>query len=218
MDIRQIQSRLGVSVDGSLGPISYAALFRHMGAKEHAPALGRGAAEHFQTFGLVTGLRIAHWLGQFAHESKGFTDFEEDLSYSTERLCKVWPSRFPSFASAAPYARNPRALANKVYGLRMGNVEPDDGWRYRGRGPQLTGRENYGNAARRTGLPLLVNPDLAADPDNFVLLACDYWQSRNCNDAADADNLVLVTKRINGGSIGLAERRLLVLRAGKVLL
>lgn len=218
MDIRLIQTRLGVAVDGALGPITYAALFRRMGAKEHAGVLGRGAAEHFPTFGLVTGLRVAHWLGQFAHESEGFADFEEDLSYSTERLCKVWPSRFPTFASAAPYARNPRALANKVYSFRLGNVDPDDGWRFRGRGPQLTGRENYANAAKRTGLDLVNNPDLAADPANFVLLACDYWSAKRINDAADQDNLVLVTKRVNGGSIGISERRLLVERAKKVLL
>jgi putative chitinase len=217
MDEKKIQSRLGVAQDGVLGPVSWAAMFRHMGATDAADILGREAAEHFQTFGLVTGLRCAHWFGQFAHESKCFRDFEEDLSYSIERLCKVWPSRFPTFASAKPYARNPQALANKVYGHRLGNTAPDDGWRYRGRGPQLTGKENYENAARRTGLPLLSNPDLAADPAHFVLLACDFWEGHRCNEAADDDNLVLVTKRVNGGSVGIQERRLLLERAKRIL-
>lgn len=217
MDIRAIQQRLGVAVDGEPKQ-AFAALFRHFGAGEFAAVLGAGAAEHFQTHGLVAPLRLCHWFGQFAHESSHFTDFEENLSYSAERLCKVWPGRFPTFASAAPYARNPEKLANKVYALRMGNVLPGDGWKYRGRGPQLTGKENYANAERRTGLPLVNAPDLAAEPRNFVLLACDYWAAKGCNEAADADNLVLVTKKVNGGSVGIQERRLLVERAKKVLL
>lgn len=217
MDIRGIQKRLGVTVDGDLGPQTMTTLFRHMGAGVNAYTLAKGALEHFPTYGLETPLRIAHWLGQFGHESHNFTDFEENLSYSAERLCKVWPSRFPSLAAALPYARNPRALANKVYGGRMGNHGPDDGWTYRGRGPQLTGKENYTAAAKRTGLPLVTNPDLAAEPEHFVLLACDYWDSRKCNAAADDDNLVLVTKRVNGGSIGISERRLLVEKAKRIL-
>lgn len=218
MDIRKIQKRLGVSVDGVLGPQSYTAIFQYMGAKTAAYLLALGADEHFPTYGIETGLRMAHWLAQWGHESKGFTDFEEDLSYSVERLCQVWPNRFPTFESAKPYARNPRALANKVYGGRMGNQRPDDGWQYRGRGPQLTGRENYTNAEKRTGLPLVNNPDLAADPKNFALLACDFWDAKKLNAAADDDNLVLITKRINGGSQGIADRRRLVERAKDLLL
>lgn len=217
MDIRRLQTRLGVAPDSILGPITYAALFRHFGAKEAADDLGRGAARHFQTYGIVTALRLAHWLGQFAHESGGFTDFEENLSYTAERLWKVWPGRFPTIRSALPYARNPEALANKVYMFRMGNDTAGDGWRYRGRGPQLTGKENYRAAQARTKLPLVASPSIAADPKHFALLACDYWESRKCNDAADDDNLVLVTRRVNGGSIGIADRRLLVERAKKLL-
>ena len=218
MDIRKIQRRLGVTVDGDLGPQSYTAIFAHMGAGVNAAALGIAADEHFPTFGIETGLRMAHWLAQWGHESAHFQRFEEGLSYSLERLCKVWPSRFPTFASAQPYARNPQALANKVYGGRMGNNRPGDGWKYRGRGPQITGKENYANAERRTGLPLINNPDLAADPRNFVLLACDYWDSRKLNPIADDDNLVLLTKRINGGSVGISDRRALVEKAKDLLL
>ena len=197
--------------------MDYARLFREFGAGANAAALAVDAAEQFPRYGLTTPLRQAHWFGQFAHESKGFTDFEEDLSYKAERLCAVWPNRFPTIKSALPFARNPEALANKVYMFRMGNDEHGDGYRYRGRGPQLTGKENYAAAEKRTGLPLVAHPEMAAKPEHFVLLACDYWQSRNCNAAADADNLVLVTKRINGGSIGLSERRQLVLKAKRLL-
>jgi putative chitinase len=196
--------------------MDYANLFRAFGATTAADALAEGADKHFCSYG-ITGIRLAHWLGQFAHESAGFSKFVESLNYSAERLCKVWPSRFPTLKSALPYARNPEALANKVYMFRMGNDEPGDGWKYRGRGPHLTGKENYTAAQERTGLPLVSQPDLAADPANFVLLACDYWASRNCNAAADADNLVLVTKKINGGSIGIQERRQLVLKAKRLL-
>ena len=197
--------------------MDYARLFREFGAGNLADVLADHAAKEFPLYGITSPLRIAHWLGQFAHESGGFTKFEEGLSYSAERLVAVWPGRFPNVKSALPYARNSEALANKVYMFRMGNDEAGDGWRYRGRGPQITGKENYAAAAKRTSLPLVAHPEMAADPANFVLLACDYWQSRGCNAAADDDNLVLVTKRINGGSIGLSERRQLVLKAKRLL-
>ena len=195
----------------------WAAVFRQMGATDFAETLGAQAAEHFQTYGLVTPLRCAHWFGQFTVESANFQRFVENLNYSAERLCKVWPNRFPSLASAQPYAHNPQALANKVYAYRMGNTAPDDGWNYRGRGPQITGKENYTAAERRTGLPLISNPDLAADPANFVLLASDFWANAKCNEAADDDNLVLVTKRVNGGCVGIDMRRQMLERAKRIL-
>lgn len=195
----------------------WASVFRQMGATAYAEQFGKDATEHFETFGLVTKLRIAHWVGQFAVETKNFTDLDEDLSYSAERLCKVFPNRFPTLASAQPCAHNPQAFANRVYGYRMGNTAPDDGYRYHGRGPQLTGKENYAKAQARTGLPLLAHPELAADPANFILLACDYWLAAKCNEAADDDNLVLVTKRVNGGSIGIQDRRLALEKAKRIL-
>lgn len=82
--------------------------------------------------GMVTPARICHFLAQCFVESRGFTDVEEDLSYSAKRLVQVWPKRFPTIESAAPYAHNPEALANKVYGGRMGNTDPGDGWKFRG--------------------------------------------------------------------------------------
>lgn len=199
----------------TLGDPVWPAVFRHFGAKAHADTLG-ASVEQFEAHEVTTPLRLAHWFGQFAHESRGFTAFEENLNYSAKRLCQVWPGRFPTLAAAEHYAGNPEALANKVYGFRMGNTAPGDGWKYRGRGPQITGRENYTKAAQRTGLDLVNNPDLAADPANFVLLACDYWLHARCNPAADDDNLVLVTKRVNGGTTGIAERRALVERGKKI--
>jgi len=94
-----------------------------------------------------------------------------------------------------------------VYGDRMGNVQPGDGWRYRGRGlVHLTGRENYQRAQTATGIALVSNPDLAADPEIAVRLAVWYWNSKNLNLLADVDNCTALTKRINGGTNGLADR------------
>lgn len=206
-----------LNVDGDLGPATYTALFAHMGARNAALDLGDGAAMHFEKYGLNTPRRIAHWLAQFGHESCCFTKFEESLNYSARRLCQVWPRRFPNRDVAAPYANNPEALANKVYGGRMGNTQPGDGWKYRGRGPQLTGRDNYAAVARRTGLPLIEHPDLAILPENFVLIACDFWNAAACNAQADRDDLDEITLRINGGKIGINERRALLFKAKRVL-
>lgn len=225
MNARAIQQRLAErgfdpgAIDGQLGPRSYAALFRFMGATTHAGVLGRDAAELFPLYDLTTPLRIAHWLGQFGHETLGFQKFEESLSYtSAQRIMAVWPSRFPTLASAQPFVRNPQALAERVYGGRMGNVNPGDGWKYRGRSAcHLTGGENYLAASVWSGLPLYDNPDLAADPENAVLIACAYWKHRGLNRLADRDDLVAVTRTINGGSNGLADRRARTIRAKRIL-
>lgn len=210
------QQHLGVTPDGLFGRLSYAALFAAMGAHDKAAALGLGAARYFPTYRIDTPLRIAHWLAQFGAESGGFNSFEENLNYRAERMCQVWPGRFPTIASALPYAANPEALANKTYGGRMGNVEPGDGWHYRGR-PALTGRANYAACAARTGLDLVNNPDLASDPVNFVLIGCDYWGQHGCNPLADADDIATITERINGGRIGLDDRRAMLAKAKKLL-
>jgi putative chitinase len=218
----EVQRRLNahganLSEDGAVGPATLAALFRYMGAGQYAPVLGSTAYRDFQEAEITTCLRIAHWFAQFGHESLDFTSFEENLHYTAKRLCAVWPKRFPSIESAAPFAGNPQALANKVYGGRMGNNAPGDGWKYRGRGPQITGKENYRLAERGTGLPLIANPALAALPENFTLLACDYWDRQSCNRFADRDDLERITETVNGGRIGLSERRALLLKINKVL-
>ena len=111
---------------------------------------------------------LAYMLATAWHETgRAMQPVAENLNYtSADRIRAVWPSRFPTVGSAAPYVRNPSGLANKVYGGRMGNTGPDDGWRFRGRGlPQITGKANYARAAAKLGLDLVGNPDLALRPD-----------------------------------------------------
>lgn len=159
-------------------------------------------------FGINTEIRIENFLAQCAVESGHFRSFEENLNYSAKRMTQVWPRRFPTIASARPYARNPKALANKTYGSRLGNRQgTDDGWIYRGRGAiQLTGRDNYAACGKATGLDLVNNPDLAADPRNAALIAGWFWDERGLNGFADRDDIKTITKRINGGYHGLRQR------------
>lgn len=158
--------------------------------------------------GINTPKRISHFMAQMAAETGGMREIEENLSYSAERLCAVWPRRFPSIASAKPFARNPRALANKVYGGRMGNTAADDGWTFRGRTPtHLTGKDNYAKGGAAIGVDLVRSPDQANEPRNMVRLAVWYWNSRNINRHADANDIRKVTYAVNGGYNGLADRR-----------
>ena len=169
-----------------------------------------GAAERFQ----ITGGRLPHWLGQCHEESQGFTRLVENLNYSASRLAVVWPARFPTVASAQPFANDPEALANKVYGGRLGNTEAGDGWRYRGRGLfQLTGRSNYRAAGEALGLPLEASPEFVALPSYAALTAAWFWDNHGLNALADADDIEGITRAINGGLNGLAERKAQVVRA-----
>lgn len=148
---------------------------------------------------------IDDFLGQVLHESAGLTQFSENLNYSAERLCAVWPTRFPTLTDARPYARNPEALANKVYGGRMGNLYLGDGWRFRGRGPiQLTGRENYRTVGTLIGQDLESVPELMEQP-RYALEACIAWWEDRIPDSMLGDT-ERVSKRVNGGLIGLADR------------
>jgi putative chitinase len=146
------------------------------------------------------------FLGQVLHESMGFTHLSEDLNYSAKRLTEVWPGRFPTVESAAPYAFNPEALANKTYGGRMGNVNEGDGWKYRGRGPiQLTGYDNYKLVGELIGQDLTVIPELMEQP-RYALEATIAWWEDRIPDSAIGDP-EKVTKRVQGGLLGLAERQ-----------
>lgn len=147
---------------------------------------------------------VAMFLAQVGHESSDLTSLEEDLNYSAKRLTEVWPSRYPTLEAAAPYARNPEALANHTYGSRLGNTQPGDGWKFRGRGPiQLTGRENYTRCASGTDLPLLEYPDrLASMPKYGAQAAAWYWLDR----VTQGGDIRQVTREINGGLNGLADR------------
>ncbi len=159
---------------------------------------------------------VDDFLGQVLHESAELTQFEEHLSYSAERLVQIWPTRFPTLADARPYARNPEALANRVYGGRMGNVELGDGWRFRGRGPiQLTGRANYAFVGDLVGQDLTVLPELMAQP-RYALEATIAWWERRIPDEMIGDP-EKVTQRVNGGLIGLADREQLASLAKQAL-
>lgn len=131
-------------------------------------AIADESAAVFAKYGLTTRNRVLGFLSTALEES-GFRMLTENLNYSAARAAEVWPSKFPTAAAASPYAGNPRALANKVYGARMGNVGPDDGWRYRGQGLiQITGRNNFAALEKATGLPLLDSPELATDPAHLL--------------------------------------------------
>lgn len=175
--------------------------------------INRYAAEN----GIDTPLLMADFLAHMAHETGGFKSMVENLNYSAKRLTEVWPSRFKTLASAKPYANNPEALAEKVYGGRLGNINPGDGWRYRGGGPyQLTGRENYRKFGKAAGVDLEGNPELARDPDTGVEVAARYFAARMKPFAARGD-ITGSTKALNGGTTGLAERKVFYARAKKVL-
>lgn len=153
---------------------------------------------------ITTPARICHFVSQCFVESKGFTDVEEDLKYSAKRLTVVWPKRFPTLASAAPYANNPQALANKVYGGRMGNSGPDEGWKYRGRGiKQITGKDNYRACGRALGIDLMEDPDALFDPAIGARAAIWYWSQAGCNRFADKNDIRGVTKAINDPAMPL---------------
>jgi putative chitinase len=151
--------------------------------------------------------RLQYFLAQLGHESNGLTHKEENLNYSASRLMEIWPGRFPTREIATQYAQNPEKLANFVYGKRMGNVNPGDGYRYRGRGYiQLTGRETYREVGEIAGLELEDHPELAAKPENAVRIACAYWTWKKLNKACDAGDFTGLTQKINGGTNGLNDR------------
>jgi putative chitinase len=163
-----------------------------------------------------TPLRIAHFMAQVLHESGGLTIQFENLNYSADRLPMVWPSRFNPTGPLDPnaYAHNPQKLANEVYGGRMGNTNPDDGFTYRGRGLlQLTGKDSYREATTRLRASNPDAPDLVANPDEVissswcVAIAAAEWAACGCNTFADQDDVTKVTRAINGGTIGLSERK-----------
>jgi len=179
---------------------------------EKIPGLRAGMAASapaaFARYGITSPLLIAHVMAQISHECGAGHEVIENLSYSALRMTQVWPSRFPTVASAQPYARNPRALANKVYNGRMGNaLGSDDGWNFRGRGAsQTTGRQGYARLARATGLDVLNHPDLVNDPRHFLLCGVTDFVNCGCLPFAKADDLLNVTRRLNGGTVGLVAR------------
>jgi putative chitinase len=163
----------------------------------------------FAKYGITSPQLAAHVMAQISHECGAGRDVVESLNYSAGRMMQVWPSRFPTMASAAPYAGHPRALANKVYNGRMGNaVGSDDGWNFRGRGgSQTTGREGYERVKKATGLDVVAHPEYLIDPRYFLTCAVSDFINCGCLPFAKADDVVGVTRKLNGGTVGLAERK-----------
>jgi putative chitinase len=159
--------------------------------------------------GMVTPNRVAAALGQFSEESSGFAVLQENLRYSAQRLCEVWPGRFPTLAAAAPYADNPEALANLVYAGRMGNGDAasGDGWRFRGEGLiELTGRELDTKFAAAFGKPLDDAMAWLLTPVGAATSACWYWSQHNLNHLADVWDITGITRLVNGGLTNLQTR------------
>jgi putative chitinase len=165
--------------------------------------------ETFQRFDISTPVRQASFIGQCGHECANFKVLEENLNYRAEILMKLWKSRFPTIEVANEYARNPKKIANKVYASRMGNRDEasGDGYRFRGRGCiQLTGHANYFHAGQACGEDFVMQPDLVATPKYAAMTAGWFWNTHKLNQFADRQDFTLMTKKINGGTIGLDDR------------
>jgi putative chitinase len=163
-------------------------------------------------FGISTPLRVAHFLAQCGHESGGFRVTQENLNYSAKGLNGIFRKYFPTEAAAAAYARNPQKIANKVYANRManGSEASGDGYKFRGRGYiQLTGRDNYTQFGKAIGVDIPSNPDLVSSKYALASAAW-FWSKNGLNKIADegASDVVVtkITKRVNGGTIGLPDR------------
>ena len=162
----------------------------------------------FQKFDISTPLRQASFIGQCSHECGNFKILEENLNYRAEALCKLWPKRFDA-EKAQACARNPKLIANTVYSSRMGNRDEKsgDGYRFRGRGCiQLTGHANYYHAGQACGVDFVMEPDLVATPQYAAMTAGWFWDVQKLNRFADARDFIGMTKKINGGTIGLNDR------------
>lgn len=206
IDGRAVQLRLRargfvVSLDGAIGPETYGGIFQAMGCPFPAIAavMGRQAAIDFPKFAIDTPLRLSHFMAQAAHETGGFR-------YLTEL---GWPSYFARYDGRAD----------------LGNIRPGDGARFPGRGIfHLTGRDNYARMGPRLGLDLLAHPAKAAEPDTAVTIACLYWQDRGLAAAADRDDVLSVSIKVNGRNRKtglpnhLAERKAALARAKSILM
>jgi putative chitinase len=165
--------------------------------------------ETFNRFGINSKNQQAAFIGQCGHECGNFKILEENLNYRAATLMKLWPKRFPTLEVANQYGGNPKKIANMVYSSRMGNRDESsgDGYRFRGRGCiQLTGHANYFHAGKALGYDFVMEPDLVATPKFAALTAGWFWSTHGCNELADRGDWTALTKKINGGVIGLADR------------
>lgn len=166
-----------------------------------------------EKFGINGPLRLSHFLSQCAHESGNFKFLKENLNYSADGLRKIFPKYFPTLEAAEKYARQPEKIANKVYGNRMGNGDEasGDGFKFRGRGYiQLTGKDNYAAFDKFVDDDIMANPDLVAT--KYPLTSAAFFFHKNklwdiCDKGHGDDVVLAVTKRVNGGTHGLADRQ-----------
>jgi putative chitinase len=198
---------------GPLGNPNTPGSFKIERLKGHIPdAVIAQIPETAAKFGINTPLRLAHFLAQCGHESAGFRAVQENLNYSAKGLNGIFRKYFPTEASAAAYARNPAKIAAKVYGGRMGNgaEATGEGYKFRGRGYiQLTGKDNYRAFGSAIGEDMTAAPDKVAT--HYPLLSAAWFFSKNglhkLADEGSSDAVVTkITKRVNGGTIGLPDR------------
>jgi putative chitinase len=174
--------------------------------------------ETFAKYDISTPVRQACFIGQCAHESGNFKTLQENLNYSAEGLMKTWPSRFPTKEIADQYARQPAKIAGKVYNGRLGNTSEEEASSFLGRGLiQLTGKENYANCGTALGIDFIGNPNLLTDPKYAALSAGWFWNKKGLNALADSSDIETMTKRINGGLIGLDDRKAKIAKALSIL-
>jgi putative chitinase len=192
----------------------------HIGA-EWVDALN----ETFKRFQIDTPMRQASFIGQCGHECANFRVLEENLNYRAATLLKLFPRtprRTWGFTpeEAAAYERQPKKIANRIYGNRMNNRDEasGDGFRFRGRGCiQLTGSANYHHAGKALGVDFIMEPDLVATPKYAAMTAGWFWNTHKINQYADVQDWVTMTKRINGGTIGLDDRIKHIMQALQIL-
>lgn len=187
--MKQLQKRVGVVADGAFGPNTARAIAKHYGLSSN---------------------RAAHLLGQASHESGGFKLTRENLNYSAETMCRVWPSRFKTVEEAMPYARNPKALADKVYSNRMGNGD-GEGHVWIGRGfLQLTGKDNYKAFAADMRVPEILQDPSLVETDYAMETAMWFFDKNGlwaiADEGVNESTIKRITKRVNGGYVGLDHR------------
>lgn len=181
VQIKKLQKSVGVHDDSIIGRSTLTAVFKKLGASQaHAEELGLAANVHLLTYGILdNSLRFIHFLAQLAHESGNFRYMEE-------------------IASGAAYEGR----------KDLGNTQPGDGKRYKGRGPiQLTGRANYRKYGQQLGIDFENNPEIVATPSIGLMVACKFWSDNGLNALADKDDVMTITRRINGGTNGLDDRK-----------
>ena len=181
-----------------------------IGKNPHADHWYEALCEILPDYDINTVPRVAAFLAQTAHESGGYRAIKENLNYRAVTLRKVFPKYFPDDATANAYAQQPEKIANKVYGNRMGNgpESSGDGYRYCGRGLiQLTGKDNYTRYAQSTEQTVEEASEHLTTFEGCVQSAAWFWEANNLNQYADNGDILTMTKRINGGTIGLEDRQ-----------